>query len=232
MKKMKRVKKIILENKYLSWLQFFSNWLMQGIFHADLSEKLYKVTFTLFFSVLFFFIHKFYYGLPLSKNILISFFYAHSINWIINCNFFVILVHRIKWLKTSKVRLFEHLTSIQYRLKNMSNKQWLQYSVSHGGICEGTLNNHSDIDVTLIRNPGFKNMILAILFYVKEKKYADIKGIPLDIFISDSPNDCIKKSKGQKNPIVLFDPQDKVKFFYPYNMIMNIQEAMTLNNVK
>jgi len=226
---MDKFKSLILENKYFSWLQFFSNWLLQGIFHADKSEKLYKIFFTVFFWIILFIIFFVRFNFSLTRSIVFGFLVSHTLNWVINNNLFVLLVHRIRWIKTSKPLLFSQLFRIQNRLKRLSNKKWLLYSVSHGGICNGTLNSHSDIDVSLIRKPGLKNMIMSIIFYVKEKKYADLKGVPLDIFICDTPENCINRSKGQKNPIVLFDPENKVDHFYPDKLSISINEAKILN---
>jgi len=229
---MSSLKDSILYNKYLSWLQFFSNWLMQGILHADKSEKAYKILFTIFFWVIFFSILYFGFNISIYRSIFFAFIIAHTINWFINCNFYVLFVHRMKWLKTTKPELFDQLYDIQDRLEKISNKDWLLYSVSLGGICKGTLNKHSDIDVTLVRKPGFKNMISAIIFYVKEKKYADFKGVPLDIFICDTPENCIKRSKYQKNPIVMIDHENEVDVYYPDKLSLSIEDAQVLNGEK
>ena len=226
---MSKLKDAILGHKYLSWLQLFTNWLMQGIYHSDKSERLYKSLFTIFFWIILFLILFFLVGLSLTTSLILGFIGGHTVNWVINNNLFVLLIHRMRWLKTTKSALFNQLESIQKRLEKTSNKDWLLFSVSHGGICNGTLNQHSDIDVTLIRKPGLKNMIKAILFYVKEKKYADVNGIPLDIFICDSPEDCIKKCGGQKNPIVLLDHNNQVDIYYPDKLKMTIDEAKVLN---
>ncbi|HHC78452.1 MAG TPA: hypothetical protein ENK46_01115 [Flavobacteriia bacterium] len=229
---MSSLKDKIFSNKYLRWLQIFTNWLMQGILHADMSEKIYKIGFTLFFGAIFFSLFYFQFNISIFKSIVLGFIIAHTINWFVNCNFYVLFVHRMRWLKTSKPELFNQLTAIRQRLEKMPDKDWILYSVSHGGICKGTLNKHSDIDVSLIRKPGLKNMVKAILFYVKEKKYADIKGVPLDIFICDSPENCIQRSKRQKNPIVLLDHKNKVDDFYTDKLSMSIEEAKVLNGEK
>jgi len=226
---MKKLIESILYSKYFSWLQFPSNWLMQGIFHADKSERLYKILFTVFFWILLFVTLFFGFELSILYSLIFGFIIAHTLNWFVNNNLFVLLVHRIKWFKTSKKDLFNQLYAIQDRLENESNKDWIMYSVSLGGICKGTLNKHSDIDVSLIRKSGFKNMIKAIVFYVKEKKYADLKGVPLDIFICDSPENCIERSKYQKNPIVMLDHENQVDRFYPDKLSISIEEAMILN---
>ncbi len=226
---MNKLKERILGNEYLSWLQLPSNWLMQGIFHADKSEKMYKIFFTIVLWIIAFVILFFGFNIALIKSLLYGFLIAHTLNWIVNNNLFVLLVHRMRWLHTTKPELFNQLEYIQNRLKKIPNKDWILYSVSLGGICNGTLNSHSDIDVTLIRKPGFKNMFHAIVFYVKEKKFADLKGVPLDIFICDTPENCIDRSKGQKNPIVLMDHEDKVDNFYPDKLKISIDEAKILN---
>jgi len=226
---MEKFKKNILNNKYFTWLQFLSNWLMQGIFHADKTEKIYKILFTLVLWVVLFVVLYFNLNIVFIKSLFYAFFIAHTLNWFINNNLFVLLVHRMRWLKTTKPELFNQLESIQSRLERIQNKDWILYCVSHGGICKGTLNSHSDIDVSLIRKPGLKNMVRAIIFYVKEKKYADLKGVPLDIFICDTPKNCIDRSKGQKNPIVLLDHLNKVDHYYPDKLKISIEEAKILN---
>ena len=229
---MEKFKKSILNNKYLTWLQLSSNWLMQGIFHADKTEKMYKILFTVVLWIVMFGILFFGFNMVLVKSLFYGFVVAHTLNWFINNNLFVLLVHRMRWLKTSKKELFNQLESIQNRLERISNKDWILYCVSHGGICNGTLNSHSDIDVSLIRKPGFKNMFHAVIFYIKEKKYADLKGVPLDIFICDTPKNCIDRSNGQKNPIVLLDHEDNVDLFYPDKMKIDIEIAKELNSEK
>lgn len=219
----------ILQNKYFSWLQIITNWIMQGILHADKSERNYKVLFTFFTAILLFFCWLLIDNSIQIKDFIIFFVIAHSINWIFNCNFCVLFIHRMKWFEINNNSLFNHLFDIQKRLLNLKNKDWILYCVSHGGICNGTLNKYSDIDVSIIRKPGFKNLIYSILFYVKEKKIADLKGIPLDIFICDSPNNCISRSNYQKNPIVLLDHNNLVNNYYTDGMKITIKDAIKLN---
>ena len=231
MLKINKQKDLLLQNKKFRFLQFFSNWLMQGTLHADFSEKLYKICFT-FFTTLSSYLILNYFNSDLNHKIIVAFFIGHSINWIVNCNLFVLLVHRIKIKKISKAKLFNQLISIRSRFLKLSNYDWILYCVSHGGICNGTLNEYSDIDVSIIRKPGFKNFIYSVLFYIREKKIADIKGVPLDIFICDSPYNSISRSNYQKNPIVLFDPNNQIDNYYKENKKISIEESMVLNKYK
>lgn len=221
----------LLGSYYFSWLQIFTNWLMQGIFHADKSERNYKVFFTIFFSFLIISIVYFTIGQIHIVYFLYSLLISHSVNFFLNCNLSVLFIHRIRWFKTNKKNLFKHLLSIQSRLNNIQNKDWILFCVSHGGICNGTLNSHSDIDVSIVRKPGFINLIKAIIFYVKEKKIADLNMVPLDIFICDSAENTISRSNFQKNPIVLLDHNNIVDIFYKDKLKMSLDEAHVLNEI-
>lgn len=222
----KKTKKAIMENPYFSWIQFFSNWLFQGIFHADLTEKTYKILFTPLIGLLIFF------GLWLSSDIdfltilLLSLLIAHTINWLLNCNLFVLLVHRIKWVRIKPENYFNYLYKLQKRIKD---KDFVSYCVCMGSICKGGLDESSDIDISIIRKPGFKNAILALVFYVKEKKIADFNGIPLDIFICDTPENNINRAVNQTKPIAIYNPLNKIEELYP--SCQTIGEAKLLNRI-
>lgn len=221
----------ILGSYYFSWLQIFTNWLMQGIFHADKSERNYKIFFTLFFSFLIFSIFYFTTGQIHILYFFYSLLISHSFNFFLNCNLSVLFIHRIRWFKTNKKDLFKHLLSIKFRLDTIQDKDWILFCVSHGGICNGTLNKHSDIDVSIVRKPGFINLTKAIVFYVKEKKIADLNMVPLDIFICDSAENTISRSNFQKNPIVLLDHNNIVDNFYKDKLKMSLDEAQVLNEI-
>ena len=228
---MNNFKDKLLASYYFSWLQIFTNWLMQGILHADKSERTYKIFFTLFLSFLIFSI--FYYNTEQINIffILYSFLISHSLNFFLNCNLSVLFIHRMRWFKSNKKDLFKHLLSIKSRLNNIQDKDWILFCVSHGGICNGTLNEYSDIDVSIIRKPGFFNLIKAIIFYVKEKKIADFNMVPLDIFICDSAENTIIRSNFQKNPIVLLDHNNIVDNFYKDKLKMSLDEAQAINEI-
>lgn len=223
---MKKIKVFISENSYFTWIQFFTNWAFQGIAHADKSEKIYKISFTIIWAFIFTGI-LFRFSQYTYKSIILAIILGHTLNWLINCNIFVLLVHRIKWVNIPKEKYFNYLFSLKNRI---NNKSWVYYCVCMGSICQGKLNSTSDIDITIVRKRGIKNIILPILFYVYEKKYADFHGIPLDIFISDSAADNIKKSKNQPNPIVIYDPENNILKHFPASQTIN--DAKVLNNLE
>jgi len=144
----------------------------------------------------------------------------------VNENFYGLLVHRLLFAKISKEKLFNYLDHLEKKIKH---QDWILYSASFGSICRGDLKDSSDIDVSIVRKPGFKNAIRSIIFSIKEKKYADIKGIPLEIYISDTPNNSIQRFKAENNPVVIYDPENTIDKYYQEKL--SIEAAKKLNNL-
>lgn len=224
---MRGIKKKIRDNRYLNWLLIISNWLLQGILNADVTEKVYRIIFTFTFGcILFLLLYSLTtYGLFIA--IILSFVIAHTINWLVNGNFFSLLVHRLLMVSLSKKRLFGYMDSLE---KRFLNQNWILYCAVFGSICKGKLKDSSDIDVSIVRKPGFANAVKAILFSIKEKKIADIKHIPLEIFVSDTPQDSIRRFAGEDNPVALYDPDNVIRQFY--SIQLSINEARKLNKVE
>lgn len=223
---MKGIKKKIRDNRYLNWILFLSNWLFQGIPNADRTEKIYKTLFTLFLWGILLWVLYSLVNVAIKKGLIISFLVAHTINWLVNGNISTILIHRLLLVKLSKYDLFSFIEKLTEKVKN---ENWILYAASFGSICWGDLKDSSDIDISIVRKPGFKNALKAIWFSLKEKKIADINRIPLEIYISDSPENSIKRFAGEKNPVVIFDPYNSIDKYYKEKL--TIQEVKVLNKI-
>ncbi len=221
------IKKQIRDNKYLNWILIFTNWFFQSIINADRTEKIFKISFTLFFWVLFYVVSDLLFSFSIIKLVLISFVIAHTLNWVINGNFYNLIIHRLLLAEVSKKKLFDYTIELEEKLKTQN---WILYAASFGSICRGKLKDSSDIDISIVRKPGFKNAVKAIVFSIKEKKYADRKKIPLELYISDTPENSIKRFAAEKNPVVVFDSEGTIDKYYKCKL--SIAEAKKLNNVE
>ena len=224
---MKGIKKKIRDNRYLNWLLLVSNWLFQGIPNADKTEKTYKILFTIVFWFLIFWNFSSIANPSIVKGLIISFLIAHTLNWVVNGNISIILIHRLLLVKLSKQDLFLYMEKLHEKTKK---ENWILYAASFGSICRGGLKDTSDIDISIVRKPGFKNALKSIWFALKEKKIADFKGIPLEIYISDTPQDSIKRFGAEKNPVIIYDSEDIIQKHY--SSVLSIESAKTLNNIK
>jgi predicted nucleotidyltransferase len=223
---MKGIKRKIRDNRYISWVLIISNWVFQSIPNSDKTEKVYKILFILIFWLAAYLMLKYLFVFETLHSVLLGFVFGHTINWIVNGNFYNLIIHRLMLVKLSKNNLFLYIDVLG---KKLEYQEWVLYAASFGSICKGTLKDSSDIDVSIVRKPGLRNGLASIWFVIKEKKIADIKGIPLEIYISDSPNNSIKRFGGERNPVVLFDPENAIDKYYQEKL--SIQEARKLNNV-
>ena len=221
---MKGIKNEIRNNDYLKWILVITNWFFQGILHADTTEKIYRIVFTVLVGSLIWIFLNLFFKNNIYALIFLSFFLGHTLNWIVNCNFSVIIIHRLMLSRISKQQLFDYLYVLEDKLKG---KEWVLYCGSFGSICRGKLKDSSDIDISIVRRPGLKNAMASILFSVKEKKFADFKKIPLEIYISDSPENSKKRFKGESNPVVISDPYKTIDDYYDEKL--SIAQAEKIN---
>lgn len=223
---MKGIKRKIRDNRYISWVLIISNWIFQSIPNSDRTERVYKILFTLIFWFTAYLILKYFFDFETLRSVLLSFVFGHTLNWIVNGNFYNLIIHRLMLVKLSKSNLFLYIDVLE---KKLVQQKWVLYAASFGSICKGTLKDSSDIDISIVRKPGLKNALASIWFAVKEKKLADLKGIPLEIYISDSPQDSIKRFAAEKNPVVIYDPENIMDNYYQEKL--SIQEAIKLNTI-
>ncbi len=216
---MKRLKKEIRDRWYLRWILVWSNWLFQGIIHLDVTEKLYRISFTLISSA------TVYYSLKLS--ILISLIIGHTLNWIINGSIYPILIHRLLIYKTKKKELFKYSEELRKRLLS---QDWILYAASFGSICRGELKDSSDLDISIVRKPGLRNALKGLWFIIKEKKKGDISKIPLEMYLNDKPETSIKRFKAENNPVIMYDKNNIIKKYYEVQLTLN--DAKKLNNIQ
>ncbi len=223
---MKGFKNEIRRRWYLRWMLIFSNWLFQGILHADRTEKIYRISCTLlFFSMILFL---FYLFTPWNwmQIIVVSILCGHTLNWILNGNFSAILVHRLMLKKTTKNDLFNFVETLSGKLQD--NKSLL-YTAVFGSMSRGELKDSSDLDLSMVRNPGFTNAIKSLWLVLIVRKQADFKGIPLELFLSDSPENSINRFRNEDKAVVVFDPGNRLRQYY--REIYTINEAKKRNGV-
>ena len=89
---------------------------------------------------------------------------------------------------------------------------------------------YSDLDLSFIRKPGFKNSIRAIFFTLKEKRLANNKKVPLESYLCDSFSALKKRYRCDEPPVVIFDPNKEVLKHYIRTLTM--EQAMRINDVK
>jgi hypothetical protein len=223
---MNGVKDRIRRNPWSRWILVVSNWISQGILHADTTERAYKILFSLFFSAVFFVLLLSLRHHPVGRALVEGILAGHTLNWVLNSNLCGVIVHRLFLSRVDKEKAFAYLLSLSDRL---SRREEVLYSTAHGSLSKGRFKPSSDIDVALVRKKGSANAMKALFFLVRERKTADFRGIPLEIFLSDTPDDAKRRFREESNPLVLFDPQGVVRTHY--RTTLTLPEARRLNGL-
>jgi hypothetical protein len=160
-----------------------SHWLFQGILYMDPTERYFKLTLDLVMFVIL-------YGcLSLIFNSLwmlfAAFLIAHTINFLFNGHLWGVLKHY------GFIHHEEELFSL-YRDKLFQRVQKEQ-SIKSIYICGSLIRNQytpsSDLDIRLIRSPGFLNAMRICCFALLERSRAVLKKFPLDLYILDDTNE-------------------------------------------
>lgn len=176
----------------------FSSWLFQGILYMDTTERNFKcfIDFIIFLP-LFFIFNRF---LPILSSIVIAIMIAHTFNWVINGQIYVLLKN-LNLLETSTESFIGYMSYI----KKVENEDSIVAAAAFGSLSRENLRNTSDLDVRIIRKQGIMNGISACFFVLKERTRSFFNGFPLDIYVLDSC-DVLYKHINDEKPIVIYDP--------------------------
>ena len=224
---MKGLKAKIRERRSTRWLLLVSNWLSQGIWNMDWTEKLYRIFTTSFLFIILFIIVLNFTELTLMVGAIFSFVIAHTINWLINSNLITLFIHRLLIGTTNKLEFFRYLEGLRKRIEN---ENAIQGGYCFGSMSRGVMNSQSDLDLAFVRVSGFRNAIRAIIFFTKEKKIAQSFKIPTESFLCDSITGLKKRYHSSEPPVIVSEKLMLSK--KKYSIFYNLKEAEKMNEFK
>lgn len=170
----------------------FSHWLIQSFFYMDKYEKSLKVAIELliFFHLLILFQNSWS-----VRSIALIIFTTHTINFILNNHFWGLAKH-YGLCEREPDLLDRYAQTLSQRL--IRNNCILSAYI-YGSNVRGELKKGSDLDIRVIRKKGLMVAILSSLLIARERFFAFIMRIPLDIYVfSVMP-------KMAEKPIALFN---------------------------
>lgn len=158
------------------------NWVFQGVRGMQYKEVSFRILFEiivlLLISVLL--IPS---GTPSIWNFIISFLFAHTINWLFNTHLWV-CVRYMKFYRRDPDALREFLGKVS---NDIQQKSWLSEAVCIGSVGDkGDVTSwRSDIDLRLFFGDGFLNYFHLNLYLIYLRTWALVKVIPLDLYAYD-----------------------------------------------
>jgi predicted nucleotidyltransferase len=166
--------------------------------NMDLTELCFKLGIDILLTILFSFIFSIW--LPLAFAVLLSFFLAHSINFLFNGQIYVVLKH-FGDVSHELSEFTQYILALKSRLSRESSIQW---AAIYGSMTRGELKKTSDLDIRLIRYPGFTNGLRACWFILLERTRATLDHFPIDYLVLDSPR-LLNRLRPDEPPQVIYD---------------------------
>lgn len=186
------------------------NWVFQGMLGMDRTELLFHIAIdVLFTGVFFLFFHNM---LNIWLCLFLSFFLAHTLNWLFNTHFWV-MGRYIGISETSQETVFKYLSQIY---DSVRKRPCIAGVIVFGKMTRGgEITSTSDVDIRFISKNGLANRIKANTYGAWQKTKSFFKKFPLDLYILDNCN-SLDKMREDEIPIIIFDPDDMLKQKYAH----------------
>lgn len=146
-----------------------SNFVVQGARYMSLGERMYKLSITFFSSSIVYL---------LIKNLLLSLFIGHTLNYIFNGQFFVVYRYLGNDRTMSKKKLNSFINKILISCDFFSPEDVL-YT---GSFCRGKMSKTSDLDIRIFHSSNFIASLKAYFMATYLRSLGLFYSFPIDVF--------------------------------------------------
>ncbi|MXO47494.1 hypothetical protein GRI69_04390 [Erythrobacter vulgaris] len=164
--------------------------IFQGVLYMTPGERLFKVLVTIIFAVLFY---------AAGIGLLWSFVAGHFANFFVNSQIPVML----RYLGLARALSMRDVTRIIEKLAETAKAHGIREVLFYGSFCRGKMHSYSDIDIRLYHRSGLLSSARAYCYALKLRLWANINGLPLDVFCFSELN-FINKMDDREVPALLF----------------------------
>lgn len=174
-----------LDHKILRYLfrnpifGLLSHWIFQGMLYMDPSERWFKLGIDLGITILV--------GSILTMRFsresafLMAFVLAHTLNFLFNGHLWATLrYYGMAGLNYDKFENYHRELS-----KRLYSESSVVYAAVYGSLVRDEWGHQSDLDIRLVRSPGFMSCMRACIFVLLERTRALLSAFPLDIYVLD-----------------------------------------------
>lgn len=179
-----------------------SNWIFQGMRYMNRYEVLHRLVLETGSILVVYLAGSRLLLLPPAKAALAALLLAHTIFWLFNGHFFVLM----RYLTERHNDPQQFLRFIEGLHARVEGRDFLLAVVGFGSLSRNAFNPSSDFDVRFLMKRGFLNRVRAFNLCARERARAFVQGFPLDIYVFD-PEEISRKIRGDEPPIVFWDPE-------------------------
>jgi len=183
-----------------------ANWVFQGMRYMNGYETSLKLALDALLAAVVLWMTP---GQTSAARVIFAVLLAHSVNWLVNGHFFV-LMRYVRPFPKPVAAFGIYAESLRQRAEQCAR---LDAVAIYGSYCRGELHEHSDLDVRVFVGEGIFNGTIGALFCLKERCFALFARFPLDIycFVGIRPAEQLREDE---SPVILFDRSGKVSHHY------------------
>jgi predicted nucleotidyltransferase len=185
-----------------------SNWFFQGVFGCTWSERLFRLTLEAIIAFPTFTLFSIWINLYISA--MLSIILAHSLNWVFNGNLSALILQHNIWVSRNGVSDVAHKSRYLDMLKRKSLEMpdVVLAIATFGSLSRGEFTESSDLDVIIIRKPGFVNWVKSNFFALSLRSIAFIRKVPLDLHVLDNVDQMEGRIRPDENAVLIYDPSE------------------------
>ena len=189
-------------------------WAHQGFFYLDRTQRIGRVVFEIVPTAVLAWLIGQVGGIPLSSIGLWcgSLFVVHTLNWVLNGNWWAGLLFTFPHLRNRGDRATcDYLNRMAGRLQRTRS---ISGVMVFGNVSRGQWHERSDLDVRLLRRQGVWNAMAGVLALTQERWIALWARQPLDIYLADDIA-FLRKMRDDETPVFLKKDDRRLDLAYP-----------------
>ncbi len=224
-----RKKRKALRNGKPEYIVLIKQWIHQGFTYLDKTERYYRIVAEIIPFSLCLYLFSAKTELSLLSAFIVSFLIAHTLNWIFNYNFWTCMTFTFPGIRNpGNSKTLIYLEKMQRRMLKYNS---IGGCMLYGSISRGVWHEKSDLDMRILRQPGFFSGLKAYLIVFSERLIAVFYGQPLDLYLADSVN-FLNKMRKDENPIFLKNANRNLFLKYKTTSYVDFKKAVDLNKIR
>jgi predicted nucleotidyltransferase len=201
-------------------------WAHQGFFYLDRTQRIGRVVFEIVPTMILAGLIGGIGGIPLSNVWLwcASLFLAHTLNWVLNGNWWAGILFAFPRLHNRGERATcAYLNRMADRLQR---DRAISGAMIFGSVSRGQWHERSDLDIRLLRYRGLRSGTAGILILSRERWIALWAGQPLDIYLADDVS-FLRSMRKDERPVFLKKNDPRLDLAYPEERETRIETLRT-----
>jgi len=197
-------------------------WAHQSFFYLDRTQRIGRVVLEIVPSVVLAWLIGRIGGLPLTRigPWAAGLFITHTLNWVCNGNWWAGMLFTFPHLRNrGEQATCDYVNQMASRMNQAAS---ISGVLIFGSVARGQWHDRSDLDIRLLRRPGWWHAMTAVAVLSRERWIALWRRQPLDIYLADGLR-FLRKMRADEPPVFLKKDDPRLDLAYPQGREVRIE---------